>query len=536
VNPILRVVAIGTDATWSVELRSNGVQPVNDVLLRLLAPVAANLSVDGPLGAGCTTSAGGLDCNVGTIAAGAVTTLTLRARANAPLQANIDLQAIPATLDDIPSNNFQDVRLDARVGSEIALLGLPSMQNSVFEAHTHSLLVTAVTSGANSTRNVGLAIALPQDFTILAAEFGFVPCTVRAAAHNLADCAVPQLETDRHTTLQVTYVPGAAGVFDGSVTLSAAEDADAANNALALRFDVAPNIDARVLAPPTPRVALGVGADIVFTVATNKYALPDASVRFGSLGSLDEFSATAPGAACGQGAQGLVCTFGTIAADSTVPVTLHLRGSVPSSVSIAATLSSPAETNTADNQAFVNFPILASGDVTLSVVEPTAATVGQEVHLLIDVNVLSQVQQPYVELQFSTSLISLSGTNNGTFCDSVLPPVRCKVAASISSDMLAPGTYRADVIFTPRLAGPARITVRVGALNDFNAGNDEQIVTVTAASAPAPPPPPSSGGGGGGGGGSMSWPLAPPLVLIWGLMWHHRRSRRRGALTTLNLT
>ena len=519
-NPLLRIVAIGSDATWTVEARSTGVQQVDGVHLQVSAPAGVHLSVDGPTGEGCTTIAGGLDCSIGSIAAGAIKTLTLRGRANTPLRADIDLRVIAATPDDVPSNDFHTVAIDARVASEIGLFGLPAMDVAAFEAHTHSLLVTAFTSGANPTREVRLAIALPQNFTISEAAFGAVPCTVRAAAPNLADCAVPQLETDRHTTLIVTYVPGQPGVFDGSVTVTAGEDADPSNNTLPLRFEVAPNIDARVLAPATPRVALGVGTDIVFTVATNKYALPDASVRFGVIGSLDELSATAPGAACALGAQGLVCELGTIAANSTVLVTLHIRASVPTAVSLAATLSSPAETNFADNQAFVNFPIMAPGDVTLSVVEPTGVTVGQEWHLLIDINVLAQAQGPYMELLFETTRSTLFGSNTGTFCQSPQPPVRCTVG-SFSPDMLAPGIYRADVIFIPRTAGPANITVRVGALNDFNTSNDEQVIRVTAASPPAPPPPPASSGGGGG--GSLNWLFAVLLAL----MWHHRQARRR---------
>jgi len=154
-------------------------------------------------------------------------------------------------------------------------------------------------------------------------------------------------------------------------------------------------------------------------------------------------------------------------------------------------------------------------------------TVGEQWHLLIDVNVLTEVHQSYFELQFDPAQLQLMGTMNGAVCLSSAQPARCFVGTSGVPAVLAPGTYRADVIFVASSAGAAKITVRGVAVNDFNASNDTQVATSTAtkpAPPPPPPPPPPTGGGGGGssgGGGSMNWLVAALLFA----MWHHRRTR-----------
>ena len=525
--PQSKVVATGADAIWPVEVHSNGVQAVNGVRVRLTAPTGVTLSVDDPIGAGCTTIAGGLDCAIGTLAAGAVTTFTLRARANTPLIADIALLSVLPTQDDIPSNDRAQLRLDARVGSEISLSGLMITIADV-EGRTETLSFLVHASGANPSQNVQLAVSLPQGFTISSGQLFSGQCTVRAGAPNIADCTAASLATNSSAEVSINYIPAQPGTFDGSISVSATEDADPANNSLAPHFEVAPAVDARIVAPTDAHIAVGIVADLVFTVSTNRYALPNASVVFRKVAGLDVFSATAPGATCSDGPQALLCSFASIAANSSVPVTLQIRGDAPTTVQVSASLSSPAETNVSDNQALISLPIRPQGDMAISVANASpSVTVGEQWHLLIDVNVLTEVHQSYFELQFDPAQLQLMGTMNGAVCLSSAQPARCFVGTSGVPAVLAPGTYRADVIFVASSAGAAKITVRGVAVNDFNASNDTQVATSTAtkpAPPPPPPPPPPTGGGGGGssgGGGSMNWLVAALLFA----MWHHRRTR-----------
>jgi hypothetical protein len=371
-----------------------------------------------------------------------------------------------------------------------------------------------------------LAVSLPQGFTISSAQLFSGQCTVRAT-RNLADCTAASIAKNSSAAVSINYVPGQPGTFDGSISVSATEDADPANNSLAPHFTVAPAVDARIVAPTEARIAVGIVADLVFTVSTNRYALPNASVAFQKVAGLDVFSATAPGANCTDGPQALLCSFASIAANSSVPVTLQVRGNAPTTVQISASLSSPAETNLSDNQAVFSLPIRPQGDLAIGVANPApSVTVGEQWHLLIDLNVLTEVHQTYFELQFNPAQLQLMGTMNGTVCLSSASPTRCFVGTSSVPGMLAAGTYRADVIFVANSAGAADITVRGAAINDFNASNDTQVATSTATNPPPPPPPPpplggGGGGSGGGGGGSMNWLLAALLFA----MWHHRRTR-----------
>jgi hypothetical protein len=283
-----------------------------------------------------------------------------------------------------------------------------------------------------------------------------------------------------------------------------------------------------VQAPPPEVAPTGISKESVFTLRTNKYALTDARLDFAWFGVLDEFVATAPGAVCAAAGNGHRCNFGTVPANSTIPVTVRVRSASPTVVSINASLFSPAETAPEDNSAFVSYTFLESGDLAVSTAQPSlSGTTNQRVEVQFDKTILSTALDGFVDIGFDAARIRSPVVMNAGVCNQLTPPIHC-----VLNGASLPGSYPATFSFIPTSAGPLQITLRVGARNDFNAANDQVTVTVNVADPPPPPPPPAppappsppppnGGGGGGGGGGSMSWMLAALLLL----MWHHRRTR-----------
>jgi hypothetical protein len=513
-----RLTAVGVDALWPIEVRSVGAFSMSDVHVRFGIWQGANASIEGPLAALCTrTSSDSIDCDLGTLAAGAVIAGQLRARSDVPTSLSFTVGVVPVLADDVSRNDFLGLDLSVRQPTD-AELTAPSTQN-LFDQRLATLQATVRAFGANPSEDVSVEVALPVGFSISSARLWQGSCSVQVSTPNHATCGRPLLLPNDEAPLTIEYQADAPGVYTGSIAVTARADTDISNNTRAVTFQVAPSVSGSLQAPPSAVFPTGVANEVVYTLRTNKYVLTDARLDFSWFGILDELVAAAPGAVCSATGTGHSCTFGTVAANSSIPVTVRVRSAAANVVSINARLLSPAETLPEDNVAFASYTFVQPGDLTLSIAQPSiAATTNQRVNVVFDKNVLSTVLDGYLEISYDPSRVDAPMTVSAGPCTWATQPVRC-----VLGSQLTPGAYTDNFTFVPRSAGPLQISFRVGARNDFNAANDRLTVTVNVADPAPPPPPPPSGGGssGGGGGGSMSWMLAALLLL----MWHHRRTR-----------
>jgi hypothetical protein len=520
-------VAIGADALWSLDVVSQGVNTVDDVHVRLSSTADVTIAVDPPLDASCTISGGATECALGAMAPQTTRTIHFRTRAGVAINADVLAQIVLPTPDNQPNNDTVSMSLDVRVGDEISVQTGPPSQT--YDGRVTLVSASVLAAGANASENIQVHVTLPAGFVVQTATFFNEPCTIPAATPNLVVCSAARIEATSSMFIALWYVAPQPGSYAGSIEVSAASDTDPSNNSATLNFEVMPNVDARLTAPVRPeRGRIDVPVDLVFTIETNKYALPDAKLELTWFGALAEFSASAPGATCGNSPNGYTCEWPSIAANTSVQVAVRLRSSVRVSASISAFLYASVDTDFSSNSAFVTFPIVVPGDVALSVTQPTATATADQWFSIpgIDLIVLTEVEGAFIDLTFEQSRMDLVSVPNASCSQTNLSPVmHCWFY-----DVQAPGTYHFDVQVVPRGAGALPIAMRVGALNDFNTANDEQTMTLTIVAStppppPPPPPPPSGGnsGGGGGGGGSMSWLLAALLFL----MWHHRRARSR---------
>jgi hypothetical protein len=514
-----KVVALGLDAIWPIEVRSTGAYPMNDVHVQANIWIGADASLEGPLAALCTRiSNDTLDCDLGTLAAGAVVSGKLRARSDVPANLSFSLGVGPGHSDDDFTNDFIGLDLGVRQPTDVVLTA-PSTQ-SLFDQQPATLRSTVEGFGANASLDVRVDVSLPAGFSISSAAMASAVCNVLTP--NRATCFRSVLSPGDSAQLTIQYQADAPGVYTGSIVVTPREDTDISNNTRTITFQVAPGVNGSLQAPQSAVLTAGIANDVVYTVLTNKYALTDARLDFTWSGNLDQFVASAPGVRCAATANGHSCTLGTLAANSSIRVLVRLRSLTATAVSINALLASPAETLPEDNSASVSYTFAPSGDLAVNTSQPAVdATTNQRVQVLFDENVLATVLDGFLEIGFDRARVQAPTTLSAGQCTWATQPVRCQLGASLS-----PGTYAENFSFVPTSAGPLQITLRVGARNDFNAANDKLIVTVFVADpaappAPPPPPPPSSGNGGGGGGGSMSWMFAALLVL----MWHHRRTR-----------
>lgn len=513
--PTFRLVPIGTDALWDFQVRSNGAQPVDGVLLRLTTN--ANLSVDGPSASDCTRAGNIVECDLGTVAAGAALSVPVRVRSNVALAAEVVAQIVLPSPDEVPSNDGLNVSFNARVANDVAV-NLFHLGPPIYDTRLATLRGSVNSLGASSLADVRVSINLPVGFSIDSARVGTTTCAINSTAPHLASCTVVNLAALEQRALTIDYVAPEPGVFVGTVSL-ASMDADPSNNSESVSLTVLPNVNARLLAPAGRRpVRLDAPVDFVFTAETNRYTLPDATFIFGDT---DTISATVVGHTCTDMGNYFQCALGTLPPNTSLPITVRLQGTFPGTAWLYAALGSPGETSTADNIVQIDVPLVAPADLGIPAQATASATSGQLTSIMVNIDTLIPgVQEAFIEVDVDPSRVQNFALQGSVAVCSNSIPMRCVFTGGAFA-----GQTRVELHYVSLGTGPLPITIRLSALNDFNPANDVQTLTVNVQAPSTPPPsnppptspPPSSAGAGGGGGGQMGW-LTLVLLLFFTLL------------------
>ena len=518
--PTFRLVPIGTDALWDFQVRSNGAQPVDGVLLRLRT--TADLSVDGPIASACTRAGNIVECDLGTVAAGAVLSVPVRVRSNVALNAEVVVEIVLPSPDEVPPNDGLNVGFNARVANDVAVdLFQPGTGTPIYDTRLATLRGSVDALGASSIAGVQVSISFPVGFSIASARVGTINCAINAPTPHLASCTV-NLAPLEHQALTIDYVAPEPGVFVGTVSLASVGDANSSNNSESVSLTVLPNVNARLLAPEgRPFVRLDTPVDLVFTTVTNQYTLPDATFIFGDNNAL---SATVVGHTCTDLGNHFLCELGDLPPNTSLPITVRLQGTgtFPSTEWLYAAVNSPGETSSADNIVQIQIPVVAPADLGMPAQATGSAFDGQLTSIVVNVETLiPTVQEASIEVDVDPRRVQNFSVQGGVALCSNSIPKRCLLGAGVFV-----GQTQVHLGFAPVGTGPLTFTIRLSALNDFNPANDVQTLTVDVQAFPTPPPSnpppsnpppsPSSGGGGGGGGGQMGW-LTLMLLLFFAL-------------------
>jgi len=509
-------VAIGGEAVWAFNLRSAGVRAVDNVTVSFTWIGAADVavSIDPPVGPGCTPSFFSLTCNFGTLQPGETRPITLRGRVNVEGDLRIDIRARATGLDDNFNDNQLSVGIQARPGDDVRIeLSRPAL--ATFEGQDESLFASILAAGVNASENVVMTASLPAGFVVRSVFVDNQQCAIQTPTPNIAVCTLQSISAGTAARVNLRYTSGAAGVYTGTLSVVANTDSDSSNNSAPVSFTISPNIDGALLAPPEQVLRTDIPVRLPFTITSNKYTLPDARVDF-SWSGLADVTIAAPGATCADTSTGHSCSFGTLAPNSSIPFSMQMRATSPPWAFLQVRLVSPAETSPGNNGVFYTLRVFAPGDAAVVIPQPNQNfTLGVRSNFVFDLNVSAEVSNVFLELEFDPSRLAIPFMGSG--CQSTTTGMRCDLGS-----VQPPQTSHWGMSFLPDEVGTTPISVRVISLNDANSTNDVQTGTITiVAPSPPPPPPPTppttpaaSSSGGGGGGGPMSWPLALVLALF----------------------
>lgn len=201
-------------------------------------------SANWPAGS-CTVANNVVDCELGTLAPGTSTTVTLRLRAVSAAFFTIRAQ-LSASQDVSAQNNsgMVSVRLNGRpdAGFAVGSLNVPAQPAANFTA-TIPLMVF----GFDGVTDVLVTIPLPASIVASAATIPSGACTIAGTV----TCSLPTPQGDgRAFPIDMTLRASTAGNFPTTVALTASNDANAANNSLQVVY---------VINPPAPPPSGGNG-------------------------------------------------------------------------------------------------------------------------------------------------------------------------------------------------------------------------------------------------------------------------------------
>ncbi len=527
---------LGMPFEIKANLRSTGIQSVGDV--RVQISVSADPAVQNAIssvtvgGAPCARAGPGLyQCTVGTMAAGEVRQISLRANAAALGPVTFWAQSYAATQDN-SSNDFHDrtfsivYGLDAEVSAGSGTGGLEGAELS------GGFYVTS--NGLFPSNNAVVVAELPPEVRFTRFTIGTpatTDCAITDPQHLRCTFNVPQ----QHFIHQVSYylTSDVPGNYQVTETLTLAGDENPANDSAQSSIIIGSIVDVSVSQFTMGNyLYVGQNQTVPLTVLTGARPAEDVRVTVSTApaGQLASLS-TDTGSCTRDGAQLFNCTLGDLPGNATVNMTAVVTtDSVPSYPfgQLTVRAETPRDFNLSNNSRSWLFQTALGADASVSVgAASVTGTAGTRVTLpTITVRHSGSLTNGRLELAFPAGMAvaSLSGTL--TQCSGTIV-VRCFLPSVWDENQELTLIATLDV----PTATTFNAVVTASASNDFNVANDQASIAVTV-NAPAAPPPPNNGGGGsnaggGGGGGRLEWFAVALLAMLAMRRVSGRRQRWR---------
>jgi hypothetical protein len=510
VNNLRQVIGTPFDINYTMTTR--GRFPSDDVWLQVIAPTGATVDSITPSAGACVQqNVGVYRCDFGTLNPGDVRTVVASYR----MTTSGTTTAIGVLRFDDGSGSggtriFDTQVLSAlRVDAAAEIGGAPS---AVSEGELGGGSFRVESRGIDAAQNVVATFEVPAAVRL-----------TRVDASLTADpwqCVLETPQRGRCTGSFVTttnlwagfiFESDTPGDYQGTLTISATDDGDAANNVAQVPIRILTFLDVGVSGPTQSRnFIVGQTEDVTYTVTTGRHPVPGVGIRASSFPTYYTWETmTINGVVCqNTGAFDQHCAIGDLPANASIPVVVRfqmVRSGFSSSAGV--TVTTARDSDYSNNSVSFNFAIMTLTDVQVNVAQ-TSATAASG----------SRLRLPEIAVRAGT------GAANDVMLTVTVPPFT--TVEYISGNAICSGTTTIQCFMSFIAAGDARYfdialntsaigtftsTISIQAANDSNAGNNTSTLELSVTNPPAPPPPaptppaPPPSSSGGGGGGSLEW-------------------------------
>ncbi len=353
-------VSLGTLAGFRMQVRNTGPDAATNATLLDTLPAGLDYTSYTSTQGTCTTAPGAsgtttVSCALGTIAANATATVTVRARPDASLLGSTVVNTATVNSDTSPAPVTDTANLTVRPGADLSLTKTASAAD-VAQGGAISYTLTTTNNGPASATNVQIADRLPVAFDI--SSLATNPSTGGACSLNgtTVTClwnGATTSGTSRTVTISGTMKSSWAGLTDAdrnsvntAKTFSLTDDPDPSDNSANATVVITDAADLQVTAGGPAEITAGGTGTINFTTANNGPSTAIASTLAITIPSgLAPVSAPA---GCTIVGQTVTCTLGNLANGAGTTTAIGVRAA-PDLVEVSSLATASATSQTPDH-------------------------------------------------------------------------------------------------------------------------------------------------------------------------------------------
>jgi large repetitive protein len=430
---------IGESISYTIVVANAGPSTATNVQV---TDTPTNLSIGTVSGGGCSA----LPCTIASLASGANVTINVTATITAVGAFDNSATVSATETDPNPSNNTDNTGNGGTAVASADVSMVKTLVTSGPYAVGQSISYTLVVANAGPSTATSIQVTdTPTNLTITNVSGGCsaLPCTIASLA------------SGANVTINVTATINAAGAFDNSATVSAAQsDPNPANNTdnTGNGGTANPSADLSINKTLTTAGPFSAGQSIAYTLVVAN-AGPSTATNIHVTDTPTNLTITN---VSGGGCAALPCTIGSLASGANITInvtaTITAAGAFDNSATVSATETDPNPSNNTDNTGNGGTAAAAGVDVgitkTASVV---AATLGQAISYTLVVSNHGPgtatgvtVTDPLPSQFQLSSAVSTQGTCSGTttvICNVGTMVNGANVTITLTGKVVAPFTF-----------------------------------------------------------------------------------------------
>jgi uncharacterized repeat protein (TIGR01451 family) len=368
------------NVTYTVTVANAGPSPATNVVLTDTLPAGVTfVSATAP----CTQTGGTVTCNLGTLASGANSVITIVITPTAAGTLNNSATVAAAEPDPNAANNTAAASTTVNPSADVSV-AVSDAPDPVNAGANVTYTVTVSNAGPSPATAVMLTNTLPANVTFVSSTPSAGTCNAPAAGSFTCNLGTINSGASATVAVVVTTTGATAANITNSATVSAAEfDPVAANNSASASTTVTPvaNLGVTVTDAPDP---VAQGSNITYTVTVTNAGPSSATSVTATVpvpANVTFVSGTATQGTCAVASGTITCTIGTMASGATVTATIVVTATAAGTVNASITVASPVldptpGNNSASASTTVNAP--ASADFTIAASPASASLQGNQ--------------------------------------------------------------------------------------------------------------------------------------------------------------
>jgi hypothetical protein len=218
-------ILLGNAVSLTFDVTNVGTETATNVAANITVPNTMTLASVAASSGSCTSGAGAVACQLGTVAGGSNRTVTLQMTATASGPGEF-VATVSADADDQPGNNEETVQATVTPAVDLVVNPLASAEVNLNQS---TLVVADLENRATlDATGVEVSISFSPGLEAQAAEWALGTCTVSAQQ---VDCETGNFSSGSAAALQVRLAGTTTELRSYTVTISSAEaDTDSSNN------------------------------------------------------------------------------------------------------------------------------------------------------------------------------------------------------------------------------------------------------------------------------------------------------------------